>query len=126
MSRIYLAAMYSRMNEMLFYAEQLEFLGHNVQAEWITGVHNNTDPSQCAVVDFGEVRDADIVISFTEPPSEIPGRGRGGRHVEFGIALALGKRCIIVGHLENVFHHYPGIEFFSTFNELINALGEGC
>jgi hypothetical protein len=54
------------------------------------------------------------------PPMECPGcggkgridSGRGGRHVEFGAAVATGKRLIVVGHRENLFHHLPGVEFF--------------
>ena len=50
---------------------------------------------------------ADAVIIFTEIPNTI--LATGGRHVEFGLALAQGKRVIIVSPVvsprENVFHY---------------------
>ena len=38
----------------------------------------------------------------------------GGRHVEFGYGLALGKIMICVGEREHVFAHLPSIRFFDT------------
>ena len=35
---------------------------------------------------------------------------RGGRHVEFGMALALGKPIFVYGHKENIFHYLPQVE----------------
>jgi hypothetical protein len=112
---VYLAARYSRNSEMRDYAWDLSEIGFDVRAEWITGKHDATADVDCAIVDWDEVRAADVVISFTEPTGPVQGRGRGGRHVEFGIALALGKRCIVVGHRENVFHYLPQVEFYETW-----------
>ena len=63
-------------------------------------------------------RDPDVV---TEPPRE-PSSSRGGRHVEFGIALARSKRLIVVGHRENVFHWLHMVEFYSEWLELLRKL----
>jgi hypothetical protein len=42
----------------------------------------------------------------------------GGRHVEFGLALAQGKRMIMVGPRENVFHYLlPDSQIFATWNK---------
>jgi hypothetical protein len=122
--RIYLCARYARHEELNGYAAELRAVGYDVQAEWITGVHDNTDSAECARIDFNEVVAADIVISFTEAPGLIQGRGRGGRHVEFGIALGLGTRCIVVGSRENVFHHLPSIEFYESWATAIGVLTE--
>lgn len=119
---VYLAARYSRHPEMLTYAEKLAEIGYDVRAEWITGLHDGTSDEECARIDFAEVQAADIVISFTEAPGEKVGRGRGGRHVEFGIALGLRKRCIVVGYRENVFHFLPQVEFVDTPSELFRLL----
>ena len=40
---------------------------------------------------------------------------RGGRHAEFGIALALGKRVIVIGPRENVFHALPAVERYESW-----------
>ena len=50
------------------------------------------------------------MVSFTEG-----GGGKGGRHVEFGLGLAQGKRMIIVGPREHVFHTADGVEQFDTW-----------
>lgn len=63
---------------------------------------------------------ADCVISFTEAPRS--SANRGGRHVEFGIALANGARVIVVGHRENIFHWLPQIEFFETWEQALVIL----
>lgn len=121
MSRVYLCARYARHEELNGYATDLRAIGYNVQAEWITGAHHDTDSAECARIDVAEVSHADIVVSFTEGPGDIQGRGRGGRHVEFGLALGLGKRCIVVGHRENVFHHLSAVEFFEKWQDCYRA-----
>lgn len=122
--RVYLAARYSRNPEMRQYAEDLRTLGYDVQAEWITGAHDSATDEAAALIDYREVAAADLVISFTEPPGPVNGRGRGGRHVEFGLALGLGKRVVVVGYRENVFHHLPAVEFFPTWYDAIAHLAK--
>lgn len=51
------------------------------------------------------------------------GGGRGGRHVEFGYAMAKGKRLIVVGHRENLFHEHPAVEFFASMWDMVRAIG---
>lgn len=70
--------------------------------------------------DWEDVNAAKIVISFTEPPRSTA--NRGGRHVEFGIALANKARVIVVGHRENIFHWLPIVEFFKTWPEAVKVL----
>lgn len=120
--RLYIASRYGRHKEMSEYAATLREIGYDVHAEWITGIHDGAPDVDCALIDVAEVRAADVLVSFTEAPGPAQGRGRGGRHVEFGIAFALGKRCIVVGYRENVFHHHPDVEFYATFEELIEVL----
>src|SRR5258708_3901849 len=60
-------------------------------------------PEQCkeyAVRDLGEVRYADLLILDT-----IDVNPRGGREVEYGLALATGIGLWIVGPKRNVFHY---------------------
>lgn len=47
---------------------------------------------------------------------------RGERHVEFGIALASGKKCVVIGPAENVFYCLEGVERFDTWNEALRFL----
>ena len=126
---IYLAARYSRFPEMQQYAKDLVVRGHVVTSRWILGDHDirahgqSSAPHympQWAQEDWEDLVIADTVISFTEAPDGAKhGRGRGGRHVEFGIALAMQKRCIVIHHRENVFHWLPAVEFYSTWEEFL-------
>jgi hypothetical protein len=71
-------------------------------------------------MDFDDVREADVCIAFTEP-ADGP-QGRGGRHTELGIALALGQRVIIVGPREHVFHCLPDVERYERWPEARDRL----
>ncbi len=131
-SAIYLGARYSRCEEMLRYAVELEALGHTVTSRWIKGGHQITDEQlgestqadelgrRYADEDLEDLHNADLCIFFTEPPRTT--NSRGGRHVEFGIAWAKQIECWIVGPKENVFHCLPGIQQFETWPECLAAL----
>jgi len=126
MLKVYLAARYSRHQEMLQYAAELERLHLEVTSRWINGSHEGPpamsvlERSRLAQEDWEDMRAADIVISFTEPPRS--DASRGGRHVEFGAALALGKMCVVIGHRENVFHCLPTVVFWETWEEALVGL----
>jgi hypothetical protein len=130
--KVYPAARYGRYPEMQLYAHQLCELGYEVTSRWILGDHElrsdgQSDADQWATVWAEEDRDdllaADIVVSFTEG-SDVPGRARGGRHVELGIALAEGKRVLVVGPRENVFHYLGGVDVFAGWIECRRWLAE--
>lgn len=107
MTSFYLAARYSRRDEMLGVRDVLETFGHTVTSRWIDGAHQAAPDDvdamrRFASEDLSDLRDAERVLVFTETPRE-PHTNRGGRHVELGIAYALGKPILIVGPYENAF-----------------------
>jgi hypothetical protein len=146
--QVYLAARYTRREELAKYRDELRAMGVNVQARWLDGKHqlsNEGSPigdlgesliegdgdvstnvknaelrAKFATDDWEDVRSASIVINFTELPRS--GASRGGRHVECGIGMASGARVIVVGHRENIFHWLPWIEFYPTWEEAKKAL----
>ena len=135
--QIYLAARYSRREELLTYASRLNHifasLDYKVQSTWLLGSHQwdgageaqaaETIPPEAlrfAEDDWKDVCDAEVVVCFTEEPRST--NSRGGRHVEFGIALGMGKRVYVVGHRENVFCLLPQVTFCPTWSDLIVAL----
>jgi hypothetical protein len=129
--KVYLAARYSRFPEMQKYAKELLEMGHVVTSRWILGdhelrAHGDAEADHWAPLwalgDYDDLCVAETIISFTEPPGDVPGRGRGGRHVEHGIALALGKCCIVVGYRENVFHWLPQVAFYPQWDACLAAL----
>ena len=121
--RIYLASRYSRRLEMLEIAEQLRRLGHTVTSSWITGKHetrpgidaNGTEEERrtWAEEDIKDLNYSEALVAFTEEPNA-EGRGRGGRHVEYGFALALDLLLTVVGPRENVFHCLPSVCHWPT------------
>jgi hypothetical protein len=60
---------------------------------------------------------AATLISFTDGAP-----ARGGRHVEFGMAYAWGKRLIVVGPREHVFHALPLVEHYPDWAALANEM----
>lgn len=133
--KIYLASRYSRRYELIGVRAVLEKLGHSVTSRWLNGDHQISDTGlgptsrlgddaeriRFACEDWEDVLAADWVISFTEEPRAI--NSRGGRHVEFGAAMALNKRCIIVGPRENVFHCLPAVEWAPNWMEFLTLIG---
>jgi hypothetical protein len=130
--KIYLAARYSRHPEMQGVRDALVTMGHEVTSRWID-LHGgrlatsyapevlNAEPEHCGILGQHDVEDllaADIVISFTSDG----GGGKGGRHVEHGIAIGAGKRTIVVGPRENIFHTLPQVEHYPDWSALALAL----
>lgn len=122
--RIYLAARYSRFEEMQSVRKDLETCGHKVTSRWINGGHKLTDDGlseegkeierlRFAVEDLDDLYAADVVVSFTEPPRSA--NSRGGRHVEFGVALAIHMPVVVVGPRENVFHCLSQVEWYPDY-----------
>lgn len=145
--RVYLAARYSRRVELCGYREALRYVGIEVTSNWLDGPRQRAIAGKvlgerdeavieaggdaleaielrrlCAVQDVEDVRAADTFVTFTELPEARS--GRGGRHVEFGLALAERKRIIVIGPVENVFHALSEVERFETWDDAVAQLVE--
>lgn len=128
--KIYLASRYSRRDELSAYAAVLKDLGQTVTSRWLDGHHEiikemrdeyaYLERQRFAQEDWEDLMAADVCINFTEPPRSE--HSRGGRHVEFGGALAAKKRCIVIGFRENVFHCLPQVEFYTSFNDFLGEV----
>ena len=139
--RIYLASRYERAMEMYDYAVRLAGMGHDVTSRWIhhavwkdkdplrelresVNANQHSIPMEAASIaseDIVDIYRADLVVCFTEQPAS--GYGRGGRHVEFGIALAYNKKLATVGPRENNFYTLPNANAnYDTFEEMVDDL----
>jgi len=106
---VYLAARYSRRLELCGYAAELETRGYSVTSRWLLGnhqaendqLHRGAEAERFAAEDLADVDDALALVSFGEQPRTTT--SRGGRHVEFGYALAKGIPILVVGPREHVF-----------------------
>jgi hypothetical protein len=113
MKSVYFAARYSRREELNGYRSELEALGIVVTSRWLAteprmrSEYSDEDWRNLGLIDQEDVLAADALVCFTEPPGD---GGSGGRHVELGMALALGRRVIVVGRREHIFHHLPEVE----------------
>jgi nucleoside 2-deoxyribosyltransferase len=117
--KVYLAARFSRLPEVVAYAAELEAEGIEVTSRWLRGGHEwvGTADEEIPVErnalfakeDLDDIEAADMVVCFTESPRSGP--ARGGRHVEFGYALARGMNILVVGYRENVFYCLPDVDF---------------
>lgn len=130
----YFAARYSRNPELREYRDQLvaAIPGAVVTSRWIDchedivgGLEQsftpdalNADPAGCwkfGQHDLEDLSNADAIVSFTGGG----GGGKGGRHVEHGYAIAAGKRLVVVGPRENIFHCHPATEAFDTWADFL-------
>lgn len=138
--RLYLAARWSRREEVGEYRDQLVELGHEVFARWIDDHPNLSedqkrskgkefpgDPAAVAINCFEDVVKSDALVIFTEADSDKK-RGKtakGGMWVEFGIALGLNKDVSVVGPHVNTFCWYPTVMTYGAFDEFVDAIENG-
>ena len=137
--KIYLSARFARQAELRVYRSELTAMGHTVTSRWLDEETLNDDGislpgcwtfpvPEIAENELDDLYAADCLVAFTEPPRVGP--MRGGRHVEFGIALGMkiegGRQCdgcgkrlrlIVVGYRENPFHCLDSVAFFPTWAE---------
>jgi hypothetical protein len=112
-----LAASFARQAEIRGYRAELVKAGHVITSRWLdldpacdSWATELSEASQHqAECDVADVNAARTVVSFTSP-----GRGRGGRHVEYGLALAWGKELIVVGPREHIFHQLFNVRHYET------------
>lgn len=119
--KVYLCGRYGRRDEFRELRNILEKNGVLVVSRWLdTDWERKEDGGSSAApaeyrqeyaeIDMRDVLAADAVVCVTEPPR---GGGRGGRHVEFGLALAWGKKLVVVGYRENLFYEHERVAFES-------------
>jgi hypothetical protein len=130
--QVYLGARYSRRLELWRYAGELGRAGLRVTSRWLDGEYGDlvgktgsterdAEAQAAAEHDWADIHLADTVVIFTDPPEYVSKNGRGGFHVEFGIAMALGKRIVLVGHRVNSFHHLEAVHFYTTWEHAARA-----
>lgn len=81
--------------------------------------HSDEELRAIASRDEAEIRDTDVLVVVAEPDGAfVP----GGKHVETGMALALGKPVHVLGARENLFHWHPLVAVHADLAGLTAAL----
>jgi hypothetical protein len=107
MSKIYLSAAFSRRTEMAGIAYKLRFMGHEIVSRWVS--EDQSSLLCVALMDMSDLKKADTVIVFADScyftDAETLTRRllSCARMSELGVAIAYGKRLIVVGSKQNVF-----------------------
>ena len=124
--KFYLASRYDDRRQLCEIRERLLAQGHEVTARWLNGSHelhegveHAEDARRFAEEDLRDIERADAVVLFNNPASLES--VRGGRHIEFGYALALGKLLLIVGPRLSVFHHLEQVYQFDQWDALLEC-----
>lgn len=134
--KVYIAAPYSRKEEMNVYAAKLRELGIEVTSRWLNEPHKSSiqmpdltheQHLEYAMQDVNDIMDSDAMVFFTDPTKTIL---RAGRHVEFGMVLALNHMLtedplpiFVVGlEFENIFHHMPNVSHFQEWDLALDAV----
>jgi nucleoside 2-deoxyribosyltransferase len=126
---VYLASRHEDRDDIIRVRKALVKNGINVTSRWLleggvlkTNVVENEREGSMHVLtnDLEDINIADAVVVFS--PKKAFGNSTGGRHVEFGYSLAMGKKLILVGFRENVFHWHPDVTCVRTKKELFKLL----
>ena len=125
--KIYISARFSRIDQGNAVKKELESNGHVVTSRWLKGNHKvETEDMEekfdlmktFADDDLEDIKAADAILCITEEPRKT--NTRGGRHVEAGYAMALGKRLFVLGPVENAFYtHFIQVTSVEEFLVLI-------
>ena len=128
---VFLSARYARRNELQRYREDLLRLGFRVASRWLDGQDeiglegpDRAEARRWLMVDLEDLAQAQVMVCFSEDPVHQPvGGSRGGRHVEFGMALETGKEILLVGPRENLFHWWlADSQIFETWAAVLERL----
>jgi nucleoside 2-deoxyribosyltransferase len=138
--KIYLAGPFTDRDKLQDVADQLKGLGHEITSSWLYGseqipesmtdnvkdyvtgkTHHDESWSvfgKIATNDIEDVREADTLVKFHTDDLEYRS---GGKFVEMGVALGLGKGVIIVGAPEQVFDWYPTVAHVADVDMLLTC-----
>lgn len=135
MSKIYIASRFGRREEVQCLSDDLESLGYSLTGRWYRKDANTQvnypkfseealrNNEKIALDDWDDILSCEIFITLTEDMSDLPaGAARGGRHCEFGLAIAHDKRIIVIGPREHIFHYLPDVKVYNSVAEFLYDL----
>lgn len=111
--KVYLAASWNRRDLMRAYRDRLAQRGIECTSRWLDGPAG-AHPGVASLMDLNDIRRADVMLTS------------GGRHFECGFecgfAFAIGKKIVVIGPRENVFHHLRQIHAVESLEAAIAVI----
>ena len=115
----YLSARHMRRTELLPARERLEAAGVEVTSRWLDDLNQ---PEGIAHVSRQDIARAEVYILLGDERGD-----SGHRHVEFGIAMALGKMIIVVApEAENTWQRLPGVTVVPEWESVYTLVSKGA
>ena len=118
--KIYLASPFEKQAGMKTLADSLTHAGYTITSKWLTEDETAAQHAALAWRDVQDINEADVVV--VNNPTDFFHAGTGGRHVEFGYALAMHKPLILLGRPSNVFHYLPTVIQAPDYHTLFTVL----
>jgi len=88
-------------------ARQLRAIGYEVVSTWHDDeIGYKPDMTDLCVRDVAQIEESDALLTNGVTTS-------GGAHSELGYALALGKRCFLMGERRSLFHWHAYVDIVS-------------
>lgn len=91
---------------------ELEAVGHIVTSRWV-----KTPDDVSGQDDLTDIDICDLLLAYNPP--EFENAGTGGRHVEFGYAIAQQKLIALIGNRSNIFHYLSEVEVYETLEAFL-------
>ena len=112
--KIYLAGRFVNKGILQGVRDDLLRWGHIVTSRWLDG--DGATPVDTAQMDLADIDSADALVLYFDRPKKIE-RPMAGAYIEFGYALAKGKKLVIV------YDSVPEHHIFFQLPEVITVLG---
>jgi len=104
-------------------ASILHNAGHGITSRWLdedfkpTKEYSLAERKTIAYMDTFDVIAADALVLISSPE-----KVSGGKFVEAGIAIGLGKKVFIIGHVENMLLYHDLCQRFDNVGILVESL----
>lgn len=124
--KVYVAARWEDKAEAAAVANALASEGHEIVSSWLEEPDDNKtalDAAGKAMVaqrDLREIAGCQVIVILSYP--HMHRDTTGGKHVELGAALVLGKAIVLVGARENIFHYHPSVRVAPNVAALLGLL----
>lgn len=118
---IYIAGPFKRREDLFLIREQLAQRHIESTSRWLDSHLSDYDCPvsvlrQEALEDLLDIHRADAFLLVN--PEEWVNEGRGGKHIEFGYALAKGRAMYVMGVASSIFHHHPNVKVIQDISEI--------